>query len=283
MNAATATAAAALLAATLPTLAQSVSVDFNTPGQLANNFNTYQNATPGAGSPYTQTPIGGIGNGGAVAVLPPGTTVTADSTAIYKSQSFDFSAAGATLTISEYVNIIPVNGGGNRLLQLGFVNENTSGLNNNTGLAFMSLRLSTVGTSGNTYTPAFQDKTASGSVVNTTLSPNVTLTAGDWYELSGQFVNLGGGKFQVSGLLQDYGPTGQSSPATAFTFAPQSFSNADVTSDAAVWAAFRSFHNDGANALDNFTAQAVPEPGTSAMCLTGLVGLGCALRRRLIS
>jgi hypothetical protein len=269
-----------LLATALSTFAQSVSIDFNTPGQLANNFNFYTNATPPVGNPYTQYPIGGIGNSGAVGVAAGGTTVTADSTGIYKSQSFDFSKAGAQLTISEYVNLIPVTSGGNRLLQLGFVNENTSGMNGNPGLAFMSLRLSTVGTSGNTYTPAYQDKMSAGSTVNTTFTPNVNLTSGDWYKLSGTFLNQGGGKFQVSGLLEDYGATGLSSPVTVFTFPNQSFSNTDITGDAAVWAAFRSFHGDGANALDNFTAQAVPEPGMLALWVTALLGLGCWRRSR---
>jgi hypothetical protein len=254
-------------------------VDFNTTGQLANNFNIYQNTTPpvtnaATGSPYLQSPIGGIGNGGAVAVLAPATGITADSTAIFKNQSFDFSTTGATLTISQYINVVANTGGGNRLLQLGFVNENTSGMNGNAGLSFMSLRLTTVGTSGNVYTPAFQDKMAASGVVNTTLSPNVTLTPGDWYQLSGQFVNLGGGNFQANGLLLDYGPSGQGSPSTVFTFAPHTFSNTDVTSDSSVWPAFRSFHADGANALDNFTAQAVPEPGTLALWCVGILGLG---------
>src|SRR5690349_8348497 len=60
MNAAYLTSAAVLIS-TLSSMAQSISIDFNTPGQLANDFNVYQNATPGAGSPYVQSPIGGIG------------------------------------------------------------------------------------------------------------------------------------------------------------------------------------------------------------------------------
>jgi len=210
-----------------------------------------------------------------VAVLAPAT----DSTAIYKNQSFDFSTTGATLKISEFVNVVANTGTGNRLLQLGFVNENTSGLNGNAGLAFMSLRLSTAAASGNIYTPAFQDKTAAAGVNNFTFTSNVTLTPGDWYELSGQFVNLGGGKFQASGLLQDFGATGQGAPSTVFTFAPQTFSNTDVTSDASVWPAFRSFHVDGANALDNFNAQAVPEPGTLALWGLGVLALAGWSRR----
>jgi hypothetical protein len=273
-------AATILSSSVLCSFAQSINVDFNTAGQLTSDFNIYQNATPGLGSPYAQFPIGGIGNGGAVAVLPGAANVTADSTAIFKSQSFDFSNPGAQLQISEYANVVANSAGGNRLLQLGFVNENTSGMNGNAGLAFMSLRLSTVGSSGNVYSPAFQDKQSAGSTVNTTLTPNVTLTPGDWYKLSGTFLNLGGGKFQVSGSLEDFGAAGLSTPVTVFTFAPQTFSNAEMTSDATVWAAFRSFHADGANALDNFTAQAVPEPNVLALWVIGVLGVGWSFRRK---
>jgi hypothetical protein len=46
---------------------------------------------------------------------------------------------------------------------------------------------------------------------------------------------MGSGQFLVSGRVDDYGPTGQGTPSTIFTFTPQKFSNADLTSDAAVW------------------------------------------------
>src|ERR1700687_4490428 len=53
-------AAMALCFSALSNPAQNVSVDFNTPGLLANDFNIYQNATPGLGSPYAQFPIRGL-------------------------------------------------------------------------------------------------------------------------------------------------------------------------------------------------------------------------------
>ena len=79
--------------------------------------------------------------------------------------------------------------------------------------------------------------------------------------------------------FKDYGPNGLGTPVTVFTFAPQTFTNTEITSDSTVWPAFRSFHGDGANALDNFSAQAVPEPGMLALWMSGLLGLGCWLRR----
>ncbi len=262
-----------LAAGTTITHAQNFSVNFNNTGDFANNFNVYQNATPGNGSPYAQVTTGGVGNSGAVGVSPGSATATADATGIYKPVSFDFSATGATLSISSTFNVVANTATGNRLLQLGFVNENTSGMNGNAGLAFMSLRLSTAAATGNVYTPQFQDKTAAGATVSTSLTPNLTLAPGEWYQLSATFQNSGNGQFLVSGSLQDFGKDGLTAGATIFTFDPKVFSNADITKDGAMFAAFRGFNADGLGKIDNFSAAAVPEPGVVALMGLGAVGL----------
>jgi hypothetical protein len=139
---------------------------FDAPGSLANDFNVYQNATPPAGSPYLQVATGGVGNSGGVSVSPGGTSVTQDATLIQKNTVFDFSQVGVTLTVSSMLNVSAQTAGGNRLLQLGFVNESTNGMNGNAGLAFTSLRLSSAGTSGNVYYGQYQTKTAAGGTVS---------------------------------------------------------------------------------------------------------------------
>jgi hypothetical protein len=260
--------------------AQNVSVNFNTPGDLANKFNIYQIATPAATSPYSQITSGGAGGGGGVGISS-GTGITADSTGIYKNSSFNFASSGTTLTITSLLNVTANTAGGNRLLQLGFVNENTSGMNGNAGLAFMSLRLSTVGTSGNVYTPNFQIKDAASGTSGPNLTPNVTLTPGEWYQLSGTFQNMGGGAIQISGTLKDFGTDGTTPGATVFTYPAQTLTAVDIASDSSVWPAFRAFKNDGATALDSFTAtSSVPEPGTLALMAAGVSGLLIAARRR---
>ena len=253
--------------------AQTVSFDFNTSGQLSTSFNFSHNGVAIGSIPYLQSPTGGLFQSGSVTVLAPSSDTAADVTAVLRTRSFDFSKPGAQLTISEFVQAIGISGGGGRLLQLGFVSSSTASLNNVPGTAFMSLRLGTVGSSGTTYTPQFQDKTGLGNAVATGLVPNLTLTQGDWYQLTGTFSNIGGGKFQASGMLQDFGPTGDSAAGWIFPFPLQTFTNDDMTADEAVWPAFRSFRNDGAGALDNLVVRAVPEPSMGLLWLLGAAAL----------
>jgi hypothetical protein len=253
--------------------AQSFTVNFNTPGDLANNFNIYQNTSPpvtnaATGSPYSQSLTGGVGGSGLVNIAAPGTGITPDATAIYMNTSFDFSTAGAALNISAYVNVIAPTETGNRLLHLGFANSSTSGLNGNAGLAFMGFRLNPTTIGSTVFTPQWQTKTVSGSTVNTAGGGNLTLTAGDWYEVSVTFQNLGGGNIQGSGFVEDFGVNGLT-PGASFSISPITFTSADIASNSAVWAAFRTFQADGDGGFDNFSASVVPEPGT-----TVLVGLG---------
>jgi hypothetical protein len=275
----TTTVAALLLAsAALELQAQSFSENFNTPGSLANNFNVYLNSTTPLGSPYAEAVSGGVGNSGSVSILPGGATVTQDATLIQKNTIFNFSQVGVTLRLSTMLNVSSQTAGGNRLLQLGFVNESTSGMNGNPGLAFMSLRLSS--TSGNIYTPQFQTKTAAGGTVNTGLTPDLTLTVGNWYELSGSFLSLGGGQIQASGVLQDFGTDGLTPGAIVFTFPTTTLTSADIATDSTVFAGLRGFKNDGLNTVDNFVAvTVVPEPSAAAVLILGLAALAARPRK----
>jgi hypothetical protein len=109
----------------------------------------------------------------------------------------------------------------------------------------------------------------------------VTLTPGEWYQLSGTFQNMGGGAIQISGTLKDFGTDGTTPGATVFTYPAQTLTAVDIASDSSVWPAFRAFKNDGATALDSFTAtSSVPEPGTLALMAAGVSGLLIAARRR---
>jgi hypothetical protein len=260
-------------ASLVTTQAQSFTVNFDTTGDLANNFNIYQNTSPpvtnaATGSPYSQSLAGGVGGSGFVSIAAPGTGITPDSTAIYKNTSFDFSTAGDALSISAYVNIIAPTETGNRLLHLGFANSSTSGLNGNAGLSFMGFRLNPTAVGSTVFAPQWQTKTASGSTVNTSGGGNLTLTAGDWYEVSVTFANLGGGNIGGSGFVEDFGANGLT-PGASSSISPITLTSADIASDSSVWAAFRAFQADGDGGLDNFSASVVPEPST-----TVLVGLG---------
>ncbi len=268
--------------------AQSFFESFDATGAL-NNFNVYLNAsTPVAGpaaslagSPYSQVTSGGVGNSGGISLAPGSSTITQDATLIQKNTVFNFSQVGVTLTISAMLNVSAQTAGGNRLLQLGFVNEGTNGMNGNAGLAFTSLRFSTVGTNGNTYYGQYQTKTATGSTASPPNFPNVTLLVGEWYQLTGSFINLGGGQILAKGSLQDFGTSGVFPGSVLYTFPNTVLTSADIASDPSVYAALRGFKNDGLNMVDNFSAVlVVPEPGTFSLVLLGLAAFAVRARKQ---
>jgi hypothetical protein len=266
--------------------AQSFTINFDTLGDLANNFNIYQNTSPpvvnaATGSPYSQSLTGGVGGSGFVNIAAPAAGITPDSTAIYKNTSFNFSAAGDALNISAYVDVIAPTETGNRLLHLGFADSSTSGLNGNAGLSFTGFRLNPTAVGSTIFTPQWQTKTASGSTVNTAGGGNLTLIAGDWYDVSVTFGNLGGGNIQASGFVEDLGVDGLT-PGASFSISPVTLTSADIASDSSVWAAFRTFEADGDGGLDNFSAHVVviPEPGTTVLVGMGLGALLFARRRQ---
>lgn len=272
---------AVLGASFLTAQGQSFSDNFSTAGDLLNNYNIYQNTGGGltnaaTGSPYGQSLTGGIGGGGHVTIATPATGITPDSTAIYQNTSFNFSTVGATLNISAYVDITDPTETGNRLLHLGFVNSDTSGLNGNANLSFMSFRMIPTAIGSTTFSLQWQTKTAAGSTVNTAGGANVALTLGDWTQLSLTFQNLGSGNIQGSGFIEDFGANGLTPGATTI-IAPITLTSADIASDATVFAAFRSFAADGSGGVANFSASVVPEPGTVVL---GGLGLGALLLAR---
>ena len=255
--------------------------DFNTAGSFQLNYNVYQNtATPTVsftGSPYTQSANTGVGGSGGIDVAAPATGITADSTSINKSQSFDFSQSGTTLTISAFMKAIAPTETGNRMLQLGFVNDATSGMNGNAGLSFTSMRFNPTAVGSMTFAPQWQTKTAAGGTVNTTVTPNITFVQNDWYLMSLSFVNNGAGAIGGNGFVQDMGVDG-TTPGAITTITSANLTSADIAADATVFAAFRSFHNDGVATLDNFAA--VPEPSTVALFGAASAGLLMLRRRR---
>jgi hypothetical protein len=150
--------------------AQSVSLDFNTPGDFTSNFNVYQHTTTPfislTGSPYTESPSSGIGSTGGILVST-GTGITADSTAIYRNMSFDFSATGSQLRMTTFLKVASRSDLSVPMFEQGFVNQPTSGMNANSGLAFMSLSFSpsSIPTGGPfTVSPIWHSKNASGAI-----------------------------------------------------------------------------------------------------------------------
>jgi hypothetical protein len=259
--------------------AADVNLTFDTPDQFRTNFNVFVHAgdnnaankvIPGTDptSRYVEAAGGGIGGSRALDI-----TSGTDSTAIYTTASYDFSYDGATLQASLFFKLLNYSSTSTgRPLQLGFVNENTSSLNNNTGHAFMSLRPnSRNGTSLNVQFHA-QHKTAAGGTTGPdSIGPTLTLVAGHWYKLTVTFKNItatAANSFEVSGALDDYGTNGTAFVANMETIDPIQLVNADMTSDNAVWGALRG-SNSYADLYENFSL-VVPDPNSFPPTVSGM-------------
>src|SRR5258706_1833490 len=109
-----------------PAFAQTVFLDFNTAGQYSSNFNAWNDngGDNGGVHSFIESATGGIGGAGGVSVFQ-----NNDTTATYKSGSWNFSSNGAALILS---TLVKANGqaSGDKV-QLGIINTNYNGLNNN--------------------------------------------------------------------------------------------------------------------------------------------------------
>src|ERR1041385_6818059 len=115
--------------------AQTVLLDFNTPAQYTNNFNPWNDTGGGNGGNYAfaESATAGVGGSRGVSVLN-----NSDTTAAYKSGSWNLSTNGATVIVSLLVYTDGQTSGDR--VQLGVMNTNFNGLNNNAGVAFETFR-----------------------------------------------------------------------------------------------------------------------------------------------
>src|SRR5260221_3968558 len=115
--------------------AQTTFLDFNATGQYTNNFNAWNDNGAGVDAGnycFTENATAGVGGGRGVNIFQ-----STDTTATYKSGSWDFSTNGATFILS---TLIKANAQTGRM-QFGLINTNFNGLNNNAGNAFETFRL----------------------------------------------------------------------------------------------------------------------------------------------
>src|SRR6266404_2981444 len=163
--------------------AQTVFLDLNTPGQYSNSFNPWNDVggTDGGNYAFQQNSTNGVGGGGCVSVFQ-----STDTTAAYKGGSWDFSTNGAAITVSL---LIRANGSvsGDKI-QLGLMNSNANGLNNNAGVAFESYRLIPQSTGVWTLHEQFHSL---GVITDTPLSP-VSFVPGRWYRFVVSLTNTAG-------------------------------------------------------------------------------------------
>src|SRR5689334_7938656 len=82
------------------TFGQTVFLDFNTPGQYTNNFNPWNDAGGGNGGvfAFSENLSVGVGGSGGVSVFN-----NSDTTAAYRTGSWNFAANGATVILSTLI------------------------------------------------------------------------------------------------------------------------------------------------------------------------------------
>ena len=225
---------------------QTVSLDFNTTGQYTNNFNPWNDSSGTNGGVYcfTENPAIGVGGGGGVAVFQ-----STDTTAAFKSESWDFSTNGATVILSVLLKANSLTSANK--LQFGVLNSNTNGLNSNAGVTFESYRF--VPTNAAAWSLREQYRT--GTTSTETVLGGVTVTAGHWYKFVIGLTNTSGapGSYTAGCALYDYGVSGLTPGANLITFPTvQSHSGQDIAQTSKVWPALRAFQNAGIDARDDF-------------------------------
>ncbi|PWU19720.1 MAG: hypothetical protein C5B50_05905 [Verrucomicrobia bacterium] len=252
----------ALLLAGCPSNAQTVFLDFNTPGQYTNNFNPWNDSGGGGnGGNYSfqESNTNGAGGSGCVSVFQ-----SNDTTATYKTGSWNFSTTGAAVILSL---LVKANGqtAANKV-QLGLLNTNNNGLNNNTGVAFESFRF--VPDGATTWSVREQYRTA-GAVTENTLG-DVTWTLGHWYKFVVSLTNTSAaGSLNGSCALYDYGTDGLTPGTNIVTFSTfRSETGQNIATNTATWPAFRAFQNAGVDAWDNFLVYTPSSPPIITLRLT---------------
>ncbi|HLH52414.1 MAG TPA: choice-of-anchor D domain-containing protein [Verrucomicrobiae bacterium] len=235
-----------LTACGLAARGQTTFVDFNTPGEYTNNFNPWNDNGGNNGGNYSfvESSTAGVGGSGGVSVFQ-----NNDTTAICTNNSWDFSTNGATLTISV---LIKANGqtSGNKV-QLGILNTNNDGLNNNTGVAFESFRI--IPTTSTTF--SLREQFRSGGALTETPLGTINTVAGEWYKFVLTVTNVGGasGNYNAACAIYDFGTDGLT-PGTnivGFSTLMNHTGQTDITVPG-IWPGLRAFQSGGIDAWDNF-------------------------------
>jgi hypothetical protein len=245
---------------------QTAFFDFNTVGQYTNNFNPWNDNGGANGGNYSFVEADGVGVGASRGVS---VFTNNDTTATYDRGSWDFSTNGAAIIVS---TLIKANGQTGNKTQLGLINVNNNGLNNNTGVAFESFRFIP---SGAGVWPLFEQYRSANALINTQLG-TVNVIPGEWYKFVLSVTNTAGasGNYSAACALYDYGADGQTPGANVLTFS--TLTNHPAQTDITIptlWPALRAFQNGGIDAWDNFL---VYTPKSSPVLTLGLTNTSAA-------
>ena len=233
---------------TATSFSQTVLLDFNTVGQYTNNFNSWNDNGSGSNAinySFKESTTAGAGGSGGVTNYQ-----STDTTATYKSGSFNFATNGAVIVVSTLIHA----GGGNNgdKIQLGVINSTTNGLNGNPGVAFESFRF--IPASATIWTSYEQYRSGNTTTTSAALG-DVTVTAGHWYYFVVGLTNTSGpsGNVAASCALFDFGADGLTPGTNLITFSTfESHTALDIATNQTVWPAWRLSTNSAVNAWDNF-------------------------------
>lgn len=228
--------------------ARNVFFDFNTAGQLAGNFNSWNdiNGVDGGNYAFQENSADGVSASGGI-----NNFQSTDTTATYKGGSWNFATNGATIVVSAMVHASGGNAGDK--IQLGVINSPANGLNGNVGLAFESFRL--IPASATTWSLFEQYRSSEVVTTSATALGTVSVTAGHWYKFVLSVTNTSGasGNITAGCALFDYGTTGSTPGTNAVTFATvQNHPALDIGTNTTVWPALRISANAAVDAWDNF-------------------------------
>jgi hypothetical protein len=244
----------------LPSRAQTLFLNFNTPGQYAGNFNQWNDNGAGAdGGNYSfqESVSGGVGNSGYVSVFR-----SFDMTATYENGSWDFSTNGATILLSVEIQADGQSSGDK--VQFGIMDSHTNGFNNNPGVSFESYRF--IPSSATVW--SLREQYRNSNALTETILGNVSVTVGHWYKFMIGLTNTSGatGQYNSGCALYDYGVDGLSPETNVISFSTAETHSAGQTiaTLSAVWPGLRAYEDGGIDAWDNFsvfTPSNPPVPG----------------------
>jgi len=255
----------ALLSLTITSIfGQTAFLDFNTVGQYTNNFNPWNDNGGANGGVYgfAESLSAGVAGSGGVSLL----NNNSDTTATYKSGSWNFTTNGATVVVSMLIYSDGQTSGNK--IQLGIANSNNNGLNNNAGVAFASYRF--IPQNATSWQLFEQNRTA-GALVNGAALGTVSVVSNHWYKLVVAFTNTASASSNYNSgcALYDYGADGLTPGANLITFnTTATHTNQDIAVDTAVYPALRAFQNAGISAWDNFLAFTSNSPPVFTLTLS---------------
>lgn len=227
-----------------------IAFDFDTVGQLTNNFGAKNAQTPANAAAFYEVRTNGVAGSGSL----DGNGLSPDSTFTVLGSPYDFSRDGRSLNMSMMVKIKAPTAN-TRTLSFGFISMTNSSINTALNMSYMTVRLNTVAQPALTFQVEQQHKlTNVTGNITANVSGNLTLTAGNWYKLTASFTNAVktlAESFNMNYALQDMGVNGTTPGAILISSNIVGITNIDAVTCTTYYPCFRGFDNAGADAYDN--------------------------------